>query len=219
MQESTDRTAFSPAINEAVFLLSSLSPGILDDLRKKYPGLSSNLKVGITAGAEEEQDKDRTAIDREKAGIMIAALAEAERAAREALAATSKKIKSARQERLLAQLFVLIGSSSSLATLAFGKNAAAIICALLTLFAAIGNLIAEYREKLLNPQTGNIYDAYQKLSEGAHKISSLSTDLSLALKYNRGASELEPLIATANALCEELNGWLVQMVATPTRQR
>jgi hypothetical protein len=103
--------------------------------------------------------------------------------------------------------------------LAFGKNAAAIICAMLTLFAAIGSLIADYKEKLLNRQTGNIYDAYQRLLEGTSRTRKLSTDLSLALKYIQGPSELEPLIASANVSCEDLNGWLIQMVATTARMQ
>jgi hypothetical protein len=219
MGENALRTAVNPAINEGVFLLNSLSPVRLENLRRQYPHLSDDLKLGIPAGAQEDKDKVQAAIIREKAQIMIAALAEAEAAADRALASVSQKIKSARRQRLFAQLLVLIGSSSSLATLAFGKNPAAIICAMLTLFAAIGSLIADYKEKLLNPQTGNIYDAYQRLSEGAYRTRKLSTDLSLALKYNQGPSELEPLVASANVLCEDLNGWLIQMVATTARMQ
>lgn len=213
MGENTVSMGVGPAINEGVFLLNSLSPARLESLRGEYPHLSKSLKVGIEAGVEEDRDKDQAAIVREKAQIMVAALAEAEAAAQRALAFVSRKIKSARRQRLFAQILVLMGSSSSLATLAFGKNTAAIICATLTLFAAIGNLVADYKERLLNPQTGNIYDAYQRLAEGGYKTRSLSTDLTLGLKYNQGA-ELAPLIASANALCEELNGWLIQMVAT-----
>jgi len=208
-------TSAGAAINEGVFLLDSLSPARLENLRKEYPDLSNDLKVGILGGVEKDTDKDQAAaILHEKSQIMIAALAEAEAAARHALTFVSRRIVSARRQRLITQLLVLIGSSSSLATLAFGQKAAAVFCAVLTLFAAIGNLLADYKERLLNPQTGNIYDAYQRLSEGAYKARSLSTDLTLALKYNQGISELETLIASANALCEQLNGWLIQMVAT-----
>ena len=204
--------AVGPAINEGVSLLNSLSPGALENLRSEYPRLSKDLKLGIQAGIESAGDEDRAQITREKAQIMIAAVAEAETAARAILDSVSRKINSARRERLWAQLLVLVGSSSSLATMAFGKSAAAIICAVLTLLAAIGNLIADYKERLLNPQSGNIYDAYQRLSECVYKTKGVSTNLSLALKYNQSVSELEPLIASANVLCEELNGWLVQMV-------
>lgn len=215
MSENATITAKGAAINEGVFLLDTLSPARLEDLRREYPRLSEDLKVGILAGVEEGGDKEQAiAILREKAQIMIAALAEANAAAERALVFLSQRIVSAKRQRLFAQLLVLIGSSSSLATLAFGQKPAAIICALLTLFAAIGNLIAEYKERLLNPQTGNIYDGYQRLSEGAYKTRSLSTDLTLALKYNQGPPELQPLIASANALCEQLNGWFIQMVAT-----
>jgi len=204
--------AGSPAINEGVSLLNGLSPAVLENLRTQHPGLSADLKLGIQAGTEPPSDEDQAPIIREKAQIMIAAMAEAGTAARATLTSVSRKINSARRQRLWAQLLVLIGSSSSLATMAFGKNAAAIICAVLTLLAAIGNLIADYKEKLLNPQSGNIYDAYQRLSECVYKTNGVATNLTLALKYNQSVSELEPLIASANVLCEELNGWLVQMV-------
>lgn len=208
--------AGSPAINEGVSLLSRLSPSALDDLRARYPHRSEDLKVGIRAGLESSSDDNQRPIVCEKAQIMIAAMAEAENAARETLMSVAKRISLARRQRLWAQLLVVIGSSSSLATMAFGKNAAAIICAVLTLLAAIGNLIADYKEKLLNSQSGNIYDAYQRLSECVYKTKGIASDLALALKYNQSVSEIESLISDANVLCEELNGWLVQMVTTRT---
>jgi hypothetical protein len=203
------------AINEGIFLLEKLSPSKLVDLRKEYPFLSGDLRVGISAGPEAERDASvQDAIAREKAQIMIAALATAESAARKGLASVSRKVKSARRQRLISQIFVLIGSSSSLATLALGQNRAAVISAVLTLLAALGNLFADYQERLLNPQAGNIYDAFQRLSEGVYKTRAMSTDLNLALKYSQESSQIEQLVANANALCEELNSWLVQMVLT-----
>jgi hypothetical protein len=208
--------ARGPAINEGVSLLHSLSPSALEKLRIQHPLLSNDLKVGILAGVETENLEDRGQIVHEKAQIMICALSEAETAASQTLKAVAKKITSARRQRLWAQLLVLVGSSSSLATMAFGKNAAAIVCAVLTLLAAIGNLIADYKEKLLNPQTGNIYDAYQRLSESSYRTKTLATDLTVGLKYNQDVSELEPMIAKGNVLCEELNNWLIQMSVTNT---
>ena len=55
---------------------------------------------------------------------------------------------------------------------------------------------------------------YQRLSECAYKTKGVASDLTLALKYNQCVSEIEALIASANVLCEELNGWLIQMVTT-----
>jgi hypothetical protein len=206
MNANTIGTDSGVAINEGIFLLEKLSPSKLLDLRKEYPYLSADLRVGILAGPEGEKDASvQAAIVREKAQIMIAALAAAERAARSGLASVSRKVKSARRQRLISQILVLIGSSSSLATLALGQNRAAVVSAVLTLLAALGNLFADYQERLLNPQAGNIYDALQRLSEGVYKTRAVSTDLSLALNYAQASSQIEQLVGNANALCEELN--------------
>jgi len=203
-------------INEGVSLLHSLSPARLDELRAEFPLQSEALTVGIPAGPGDEltDNKIATAMLREKAQIMIVALREAEAVSKKALQSISRRVRSAKRQRLVSQILVLVGSSSSLATLALSKNRAAVISAALTLLAALWNLLAEHQEKLLNPQSGNIYDAFQRLAEGTYKTRTMSTELTLALKYDQSATQIGPLVASANALCEELNGWLIQMVAS-----
>src|SRR6266852_5144487 len=202
-------------INEGVFLLNKLSHYDVEDLHEKYPHIpADNLKTGIFAGPEEEDPANRAAMARDKAHFMLDTLAAAKEAAQTALVSVARKVKSARVQRLISQILVHIESSSSLATLALGKKRAAIVSAVLTLLAALGNLFAEYQEKLINPQAGNLYDAFQRLSEGVYKTGTMSSDLTLALKYEPDVSQLEQLIAKANALCEELNGWLIQLVST-----
>jgi hypothetical protein len=199
------------AINEAVSLLDSLSPTRLDQLRGQHPLLAGDLGLGILAGADTEQPSD--ALLNEKAQIMIAALGEAWKAAEDALAEVSRRIKTARRERLISQVLVVIGSSSSLAAITLSQDLRpTAIAALLTLLAALGNLVAEYHEKLLTPQAGNIYDAFQKLGEDGYKARAASTDLTLALKYNETGPELRTLLASANQLCEQLNAGLIQLL-------
>jgi len=202
------------AINEGVSLLDKLSPARLTQLRKQYPILTDELALGIDAGSEEQMAAQGIALLTEKANIMIAALAEAEAAAEKSLVSVSARVKTARRQRLISQVLVVIGSSSSLATLALSKNRAAVIAAVLTLLAALGNLVAEYNEGLLSPQAGNIYDVFQKLAGGAYRARSLSMELTLALKYQSDVTELRDLVERANVLCEELNGWLVQLLKT-----
>ena len=203
------------AINEGVSLLDSLSPTLLQQLRGKYATLSDKLDLGIAAGADEEREGGPAddPLIREKASVMIAALAEAWKAAENRLVSVQRRIQTARRQRFVSQALVLVGSSSSLATLALSKNRAAVIAAVLTLLAALGNLAAEYQEKLLMPQAGNIYDVFQKLGEGAYKARTLSAELALSLKYHQGPSELKSLVGDANLLCEQLNGWLIQLLS------
>src|SRR5690242_2121671 len=123
MGDSSAAKTAGPAINEGVFLLDRLAPERLQELRQAFPNLSEKLKLGIEAGPVEEVDvQQRTAMIRDKAQIMITTLVEAGKRAQSSLTLVARKIKSARQQRLFAQLLVLLGSSSSLATLAFGKN-------------------------------------------------------------------------------------------------
>jgi hypothetical protein len=64
--------------------------------------------------------------------------------------------------------------------------------------------LAVFSQNSASPQaqrktrTGNIYDAYQRLSEGAYRTRKVSTDLSLALKYKPGALRTR----TSNRECE-----------------
>src|SRR5580698_6233959 len=115
------------AINEGVSLLEKLSPGRLDELRTAHPLLSDALSLGILAGAEVTPETTSTVdpLLREKAAVMVAALGEAAKAAQEGSASVARRIRLARRQRLISQGLVLIGSSSSLATLALNKNRAA----------------------------------------------------------------------------------------------
>src|SRR5438876_9785203 len=114
------------AINEGVSLLEKLSPSRLHVLRGEYSLLSDELGLGIYAGSEEDQKggQEGDLHLNAKASIMIAALSEAWKAADDALATVSRRIRTARRERLISQALVVIGSSSSLATLALSKNRA-----------------------------------------------------------------------------------------------
>jgi hypothetical protein len=200
------------AINEAVFLLSALAPRQIESLKLQYPALADELKVGIYAGEEPPAHPPQDLHLVEKADVMLRALAEASRRAEEAMACVSAKIKKARLRRLVSQAFVLIGSSSLLGAVALQGKLAAVGSAVLTLLAALGNLFAEHQEKLLNPQASSIYEAFQKLGEGAYKAHFQSSQLQLMLKFPGQEAELKDLIAQANALCEQLNGWLIQLL-------
>lgn len=203
----------STPINEGISFLWRVAPSALETLRNEHPSLAEELKLGIPAGTSKTgKGAPDTAIIREKAQIMIAVLSEASVVAQKALVSLSRRVNRARVQRLASQVLVLVGSSSSLGTLALRNNPAAVISAVLTVVAALGNLLAEYQERLLNPRTGNIYDAFQRLSECVYKTRTLATDLALALKYEQENSEIKQLIIQANVLCERLNDWLIKLV-------
>jgi hypothetical protein len=210
------------AINEGVSLLEALSPVRLNELRAAHPQLADDLRLGLIAGDEDIESSNAQSqyqLLKEKASVMVVALKEAASAAQAGSISVSQRVRTARRQRLISEALVLIGSSSSLATLALSKNRATVIAAALTLLAALGNLFAEYQEKLLT-QGGNIYDVFQKLGEGAYQARALSTELILSLKYDVTPTDMKDLVMRANGLCEQLNGWLVQLLSQiPSPQR
>jgi len=209
------------SINEAVFLLAQTAPERLEKLRGQFPQFSEELQEGIYAGeeAEDATKTDKISYLADKAQIVIAALDEASKLAESAMGAVVKSINKARLRRLVSQVLVLVGSSSLLGAVALEGKTATVLSAIITLLAALGNLFAEHYERLLNPQSGNIYDAFQKLGEGAYKARTFASDLRLALKHQEGEAELADLIGKANELCEQLNGWLIQLLNNVPKSR
>lgn len=202
------------AINEAVFLLAQTSPERLESLRSQFPYLAEELQEGIYAGEEtqEKGEAKKSSYLADKAAIVIAALDEAAKRAESAMGTVAESIRKARLRRLISQVLVLVGSSSLLGAVALEGKTATVLSAVLTLLAALGNLFAEHYERLINPQSGNIYDAFQKLGEGAYRARTFASRLQLALRHKEGETELANLIGEANELCEQLNGWLIQIL-------
>lgn len=199
------------AINEAIFMLDKLAPERLEDFRRRFPNLAEQLQEGVFAGPEEARTSGNSFLI-EKAEVLTAALSEASGHAENAMITAGKNIKRARRRRLVSQVLVLIGSSSLLGAVALDEKTATVISAVLTLLAALGNLLAEHYEKLLNPQAGNIYEMYQKLGEGAYKARRMASELQLAMRHDEAISELSELLRGANELCEQLNAGLLQLL-------
>jgi hypothetical protein len=93
-----------------------------------------------------------------------------------------------------------------------------VVSAVLTTLAALGTLLAEHRERLLTPSVGSIYDAFQRLGEGSFAARRLSSELGLAIRYGEQPDAIAELIERGNALCEELNRWLIQAVEVFSEQ-
>lgn len=199
-------------INEAIFLLNSLAPTRLSQLKAEHPTLQEQLVVGVACGDADEGQETAGPLLHEKASVMIAVLEEAATRAHRGLHVTSVRIAQARRRRLVSQVLVLVGSSTLLGSVALDGKVVSVVSAVMTTLAALGTLLAEHRERLLTPSVGSVYDAFQRLGEGSFKARRISSELGLAIRYGEQPDAIVELIARGNALCEELNSWLIQAV-------
>ncbi|MCC8991891.1 MAG: hypothetical protein LM514_04785, partial [Streptococcus sp.] len=140
-------------INEAVFILSKIAPLQLQELRDQYPHLSDELREGISAGEKDDTSDGAADYLREKALVVSIALVETANRAEASMGEVVRRIRRSRSARLISQVLVLVGSSALLGAVALDDKTATIVTALLTLLAALGNLLADHGERLLNPQT------------------------------------------------------------------
>lgn len=200
------------AINEIVFFLSRTDPSGLEYLRGQYPQLAGELKEGIYAGPDKDTDRQDISFIKGKAELSIKALSKVLVLSQEAKTQITKKIMVARKNRLWSQVCVALGSSSVLGTALIGNKYWTVLAAVITLLAMFFNLFAEHQERLLNPQNGNIYEAFQKLGEGAYRAQDLEDKLNFAMSHTDGGDDLKELISEANSLCRELNDVLTQLV-------
>ena len=106
---------------------------------------------------------------------------------------------------------VLIGSSSILGTIGLSDSMPATVAAIVTLAAACGSLFVEHFSRILNPNLGNIFDAFQNLQTIAHNATFLAKELKLAVTFRRSAGELSNLIGRGNELMSKVNEWNPQI--------
>lgn len=197
----------STPINEAVFLLHELAPESLDEARKELPHLVQELVLGKEGGISESNEQ----LDMDRAKFMIRALDAAKKKAERELIFIRTRMTTARSRRLWSQIISLICSSGVLASLAVDQDIATIVSAVLALLASIGVMLAEYQERLLRQGDSDIYEAYEKAAQAAYKADLMCEELRLLIRHKVGQSELRSALEVANALCEELNGWIIKI--------
>lgn len=196
----------APPINEAVNLLHILAPAVLEEYKRTVPSLSSELEPGRIGGISEADS-----LDLDRARLMANALAAVRDQAARELVAIRARMTSARRHRLWAQIATLICTSGVLASVAIGTTIATAITALLALFSSIGVMLAEHKERLLKQGGSDIFVAYESAGQSMYKAGLAYENLCLLIKHNRAGEELSSAIASANALCEELNKWVLEM--------
>jgi hypothetical protein len=195
----------------------------LEELRKLYPDLIEDLQEGIYLGEADVTKKPKSghkAYALQKAEAMKVMLNQVIPQVEKELEIANLKITKIRNSRLISQVLILLGSSSVLGSVTIlHDNTVSIASAVITLFAAFFNLFAENSENLLNPQSGNIYLAYQRLSEGLCETRILESEIGVAITYCSDENEFNVLTSKANNLFSELNKWLIQLRSRTSKIR
>jgi hypothetical protein len=118
---------------------------------------------------------------------------------------------SARRFRLGSQLVALICSSGVLGAIAIGDKNVTVTTAILSVLASLGVIVAEYKERLLKQGDGDVYTAFEAAGQASYKAGLTAENLSLLSTHSPESEELSQAISEANALCEQLNGWLIKI--------
>jgi hypothetical protein len=190
----------SAAINEAVNLLSEISPRELALLRESHPALVGELLPGLTMG-------ETDGLVKERALVMHAALKSGSAACDSDLKITRKRISQARGLRAMGQVCATVGSGSTLAALHFfPEGAVPIIAASLTLFASLVPIGAQF---LTGARTrGRTLDEIHiRIADLRFQMTYLADELKVRLSIWTSAFEQEVvgLIRKGNGVCEEFN--------------
>ena len=197
----------APPINEGVSLLNKLAPDLLGDLRHSFGVLGEELKLG-RLGGETQSDE---ALNKLRAMIIVKALEAAKERAETELELLRVRISSAKKFRLGSQLAALICSSGVLGAIALGDKNVTVATAILSVIASFGVIIAEYKEKLLKQGDGDVYAAFESAGQAAYKAGLLKENLGLLSTHAPDSDDLRQAITEGNAICYELNGWLIKI--------
>jgi hypothetical protein len=197
-------------INEAVALLFTINPALLDSLRQQFPQLAGELVPGRLGGAGDSGAQ----LNLDRARVMQKALEAAANRAEAELSKIRGRMQGSRKWRLRAQIVSLVGSSGVLGSLALDCPRCTILSALLALLASLGSLLADHQERLLKPGEGNIFDAYEKAGDAVYKAGMMAENLRLLIQHSAPSDDVRAAVESANALCEELNRWSRRMAGS-----
>ncbi|MDR2265430.1 MAG: hypothetical protein LBE93_18560 [Enterobacter asburiae] len=197
----------SPPINEGVNLLNTLSPSSLQDFRNSIPELQGELEIGRLGGVISNDDN----LNKLRAEVLIKALEMALERANTELELLKIKMSSAKKFRLGSQVVSLICSSGVLGAIAIGDKNTTVVTAILSVFASLGSIIAEYKERLLRQGDGDVYTAFEAAGHVAYKAGVALENIKLLSTHVPNSEELQNAIIESNKICEDLNVWLIKI--------
>lgn len=204
-------------INEAISYLSSNHSEKISELQARFPDISDELKPGVLAGSDETDESLPSEKDRQyvlaKAKIQSEALAYLVRDASSAAAYCKEKISIIRRLKMGSEILVLIGSSSILGTLNLESDWPTIVAAVATFLAACAALCVDHLQKIMNPELGDIFNAFVELVSLSKSADVLYREMQAALEIDMDDETIGELITRSNELMGKANQWQPQVLS------
>ncbi len=197
------------SINEAIFTLSHFFPEILTKFKVNHPEISDELIVGKPCGEEEKKQSNNQLYS--KAKLICEALRFSSSKAKEGLSNVKSSLIKARRIRIIGQVMVLLGSSTILASIVTDQNEIEIASGIITFLAAVSSIFAEYFEKPLLPNSGNLYDEFQKLGCLIFESELNANEISILIELNSKETDIVKAIRKGNEQCRKMNQILVNL--------
>lgn len=188
-------------INEASTLLRNLFPDRSREIEARGGRSAEYLRQrGIKLGGE--KDLEITEL-RDRANFMVTALDRAGIYCSAAAAEAVIAIRSSRRLELASQITSTVGASSVLGALGLDSKVGAVVAGIFTLVASLATLIAAYRTRLIDDQSGNMQTSARTLMQLAYDTIMLKEELTFQIET--GTQErLADTVSRANELCRSV---------------
>jgi hypothetical protein len=194
-----------PAINEAVFFISSNSPKKAEQLAARGPDYAELMKPGIYGGVEsvDEEARRRSALTI-RATIMSEALSEAIGKSDSEVGRLVRLIRRLRIARFVASALSALGASGLIATILLNKRSATVALGVVTLSANFVSLWAN--TLVLGPgiKESDLYAALRTHSGGKVYAQVSVKTLAALLKTDFDLNEITDLLKESNKWLSEL---------------
>jgi hypothetical protein len=198
-------------INEAIYLLNSLAPRRLAELKGASTAIAPQLgDLGVDAGSDDDWAKDAVLV-REAAIVTASALRVSSRRCWEGIRVAASRLRVVRRAKFAAYCVSIIGGSGGFGAVAGDQPAAAMVCTILAVVSSIVGAFAEYKqshvgdrsvEKLLSTLTAAVFD-----------VESTADQLEIGVRSNARPEALAPLVEQGNALCRQITTEVVPLLA------
>lgn len=187
------------AINEAVNLLSRVSPDRLGTLQSEFPQLRQQLAAGTLMG--DEQSDVRLVMNK----LSTEALKVAERECLAFNEAAKKRISIADTLKLTGQVIALVLSATTLALVGLNADVAAKWTALGAVLGSILGLASDRLLALIDPKAGSLQSAYLKIVSLRERVRGLARLATVYGAFPPSEQVQTDFFNQVNAVCAEVN--------------